>query len=166
MEEQLAQLKDELKRTLAAHYKRLNETVDDIYGYAVYTDGGVSSLAAVANRTSTLTVDPSDKVYNYYRYGAVEWSQWDDFGLFDTVNQLVQQIHDIETIDFADKRQAILRVALEALVELDSEGTFGPQTAERFLVVCVADSDDPIMLESAEQLNTPSVAETFRGEFG
>ncbi len=166
MVEELAKLKAELKAALAAHYKQLNGSSDDVYGYAVFTDDGVSSLHAVANRTSAISVDPSDRMYNYYRYGAVEWSEWDDFGLFDAVNAVVGQIHDIDSVEFADKREAMLRTAIDVLCELDAESVFGPKSDERFVAVCVADSGEPIMLESVERLNTPAVLEAYCAEFG
>ena len=166
MVEQLAKLKSELKEALAAHYKQLNDSFDDVYGYAIFTDDGVSSLHSVANRTSALSVDPSDRMYNYYRYGAVEWSEQDDCGLFDAVNTVVGQIHDIDNVEFADKREAMLRAAMDVLCELDAEGVFGPKSDERFVAVCVADSDEPIMLESVERLNTPAVLEAYSAEFG
>jgi len=34
------------------------------------------------------------------------------------------------------------------------------------VLVCVADSDEPIMLESVERLNTPAVLEAYCAEFG
>ncbi len=166
MQEQLARLRAELKAALAAYSKQLNDSIDDVYGYAVLTDDGVSSLHAVANRTSAISVDPSDRMYNYYRYGAVEWSEQDDFGLFDAVNTVVGQIHDIDSVEFADKRQAVLRTAMDVLCELDAEGVFGPKSDKRFVAVCVADSDEPIMLESVERLNTPAVLEAYCAEFG
>lgn len=166
MNEQLAKLKAELKAALATHCKQLSGSFDDVYGYAVYTDDGVSSLQAVANRTSAISVDPSDGMYNYYRYGAVEWSEQDDFGLFDAVNAVVGQIHDIDSVEFTDKREAMLRTAMDVLCELDAEGLFGPKSDERFVAVCVADSDEPIMLESVERLNTSAVFEAYCAEFG
>ncbi|MCM2369478.1 DUF4303 domain-containing protein [Aporhodopirellula aestuarii] len=166
MVEQLAKLKAELKTAIAAHYKQLKDSFNDVYGYAVYTDDGVSSISAVANRTSAISADPSDRMYNYYRYGAVEWSEQDDFGLFDAVNDIVGQIQDIDSVEFADKRNAMLRAAMEVMCELDAEGVFGPKSDERFVAVCVTDSDEPIMLESVERLNTPAVFEAYRSEFG
>jgi len=166
MVEQLAKLKAELKAALAAHYKQLKDSFDDIDGYAVLTDDGVSSLHAVANRTSAISVDPSDRMYNYYRYGAVEWSEQDDFGLFDTVNNVVGQIHEIDSVEFSDKRIAMMRTAMDVLCELEAEGLFGLKSDERFVAVCVADSDEPIMLESVQRLNTPAVLDAYCAEFG
>jgi hypothetical protein len=50
--------------------------------------------------------------------------------------------------------------------ELDADGLFAPKTDERFVGLCLADSDDPIMLESAKRLNTPAVFEAYEAEFG
>lgn len=119
----------------------------------------------MANRTSAISIDSSDRMYNYYRYGAVEWSEQDDFGLFEAVNAVVGRIHELDGAEFANKREAMLRTAMDVLCELDAEGTFGPKSDERFVAICVADSDEPIMLESVERLNTPAVLQAFRTEF-
>lgn len=105
-------------------------------------------------------------MYNYYRYGAVEWSEWDDFGLFDSVNAIVAELLEDDSIEFADKRQAILRQALEALCELETGGLFGPRSVDRFVVLCIADSSDEIMLESAKRLNSEAVSQAYAEEFG
>ena len=165
MQEALSRLKAELKAALTAHYRILTDTVPDIYGYSLFTEDGVSSLGAVANRRSALTLDPSDDMYNYYRYLAVEWSEWDDFGLFDSVNPIVNELHEDKTVDFPMKRAAILRLCLDVMCELDTAGLFGPRTDERFVVICLSDSDDQIMMESAKLLNTPKAFEAYSGEF-
>jgi antitoxin component HigA of HigAB toxin-antitoxin module len=84
----------------------------------------------------------------YYRLLAVEWSEWDDFGLFATVNEIVSQLHDDESSDFAAKREGILQICLKVLRDLEHEGLFGPRTDQRFLAICLSDSDDEIMMES------------------
>src|SRR5262245_49568081 len=165
MNDQLDSLKSELKSALRSHYKRLTDTVPDIYGYSLFTEDGVSSLVPVANRTSAMRVGPSDPLYNCYRYLAVNWSEWDDFGLFSTVNRIVSEILADKSIEFAVKREAILRVGLAAMCELEAEGTFGPKSAERFLVMCLSDSDEPIMMESARLLNTPEAFAAYANEF-
>jgi hypothetical protein len=165
MEEALAKLKAALKTAITEHYKKLTSEVSDIYGYALFTEDDVSSFGPVANRESALTVDPSDTMYNTYRYLAVEWSDWDGFGLFDGVNTIVNELHEDESIDFGEKREAILRVCLEAMCELETDGLFGPRTDKRFLVICLSDSDDEIMMESAKRLNTPAVFEAYAGQF-
>ena len=165
MKKQIEELKGELKKALRLHYKRLTDSVPDIYGYSLFTEDGVSSLGPVANRTSALPRDPSDSMYNYRRYLAVEWSEWDDFGLFGVVNRIVKEILADKRVDFPKKREAILRVALASMCELEAEGLFGPKTSGRFLVICLSDSDDPIMMESAKLLNTPEAFAAYAREF-
>lgn len=62
MDKRYLLLKDELKKSITAHYERLTATVPDIYGYSLVTEDGVSSLEPVANRSSVLKVDQADKV--------------------------------------------------------------------------------------------------------
>jgi hypothetical protein len=183
MDQRYLQLKEELKKAITAHYERLTRTIPDIYGYSLYTHDGVSSMGPVANRTSALKVGPDDKMYNYYRYGAVEWSEWDDFGLFDQVNAILSEMMNDEGklpeteefdpiaelqqgFEFAEKRGAILRTALEALCELEAGGLFGPRSAERFVVISICDSSDEMMLESAKRLNDDDVYQAYAKEFG
>ena len=80
----------ELKNAIRCHYNELITRcgVDTIYGYAILTDDCVSSIGPVANKERLIKVNKSDPLYNYYRYGAVEWSEWDDFGMFDEANNL------------------------------------------------------------------------------
>lgn len=163
--ELLERLKTELKNAIRSHYKQLTESVPDVYGYSLFTSDGVHSLGPVANRTSAIKVGTSDRMYNYYRYLAVEWSEWDDFGLFGVVNGIVSEIHADESVEFSERREAILRVSLEAMCELESEGVFGPRTSDRFVVICLADSSEPTMMKSAKLLNTPEVFEAYASQF-
>jgi hypothetical protein len=166
MDAQLAELKALLKLAVRHHYAKLVASVSDIYGYSLYTSDGVHSIGPVANRVSAICVHPSDSLYNYYRFGAVEWSEWDDFGFFDGVNAIVSSLHDDESIDFVVKRDGMLNALLGVLSELEAEGLFGPRTFDRFVVICVADSDMPIMLESARLLNSPDAFAAYCSEFG
>lgn len=81
----------ELKNAIRCHYNELLTRfgVDTIYGYSIYC---VNSIGPVANEERLIKVNKSDPLYNYYRYGAVEWSEWDDFGMFDEVKKLLRNI--------------------------------------------------------------------------
>lgn len=165
MKKQIDRLKKELKKAVSKHFKKLTQEVPDIYGYAIFAEDGVSSLAPVANRKSTIKVKSSDRMYNYYRFIAVEWSESDDFGLFEKVNEVVNEILSDEAVEFPEKREAILRASLSVLVDLESEGLFGSKTNDRFLVICLSDSDEPIMMESAKLLNTSKAFKAYAAEF-
>jgi len=84
----------ELKNAIRCHYNELLTRcgVDTIYGYSILTDDCVNSIGPVANEERLIKVNKSDPLYNYYRYGAVEWSEWDDFGMFDEVKKLLRNI--------------------------------------------------------------------------
>ena len=90
----ISQFKSALKTATALHYHRLVADITDIYGYALFTEDGLSSIGPVANRESALQKPKSDPMYNYYRYLAVEWSDWDNFGMFDDVNSILTKMHD------------------------------------------------------------------------
>ena len=165
MSELLARLESELKQAVADHYRKLKAEAPDVYGYAILSEDGVSSIAPVANRESSLSVDPTDRRYNYYRLLAVEWSEYDDYGLFERVNAIVGELHDDDSSEFSAKGEAILRICLNVLRDLEREGLFGPRTDQRFLAICLSDSDDDIMLESAKLLNTPATFAAYAAEF-
>ena len=161
MPDLLSQFKSALKTATASHYKRLVADITDIYGYALFTEDGLSSVVPVANRESALKMPKSDPMYNCYRYLAVEWSDWDDFGMFDDVNAILTKMHDDSPTELA----GVLPTCLDVLAELDDQGAFGQRTDDRFIVICLSDSDDEIMMESARRLNTQTAFAAYAGEF-
>ncbi|GAA5507733.1 DUF4303 domain-containing protein [Novipirellula caenicola] len=161
MPDLLSQFKTALKAATASHYKRLVANVADLYGYSLFSDDGLSSIGPVANRESALKKPKSDPMYNYYRYLAVEWSDWNDFGMFDDVNAILKKIHEESPTEL----ERVLPTCLDVLAELDDEGVFGQRTDDRFIVICLSDSDNVIMMESAKRLNTETAFAEYAGEF-
>lgn len=150
------------------HYRLLRQThgADELYGYSLYTDDGLSSIFPVANTRSAISVGAADPMYNYYRYGPHEWSLWEDHGLFDGANAIVKAIHADPSLDFHSRRDGMLQAAFSALKELEATGLFGPRTPARFLALWIADSADPIMVEAAKALNSQDVFDDFCSEYG
>ncbi|KXY14318.1 DUF4303 domain-containing protein [Bacillus toyonensis] len=163
----LESLYAELKNAIRCHYNELITRcgVDTIYGYSILTDDDVDSIGPVANKERLIKVDKSDPLYNYYRYGAVEWSEWDDFGMFDEVNKIIKKYHETVKDDFNMRVNTLLRELLNVLMELESEGLFGDKNDNRFIVICVTDSSNDIMIESARLLNTLKIYEAYASEF-
>ncbi len=157
----------ELKNAIRCHYNELITRcgVDTIYGYSLLTDDCVTSIGPVANKERLIKVNKSDPLYNYYRYGAVEWSEWDDFGMFDEVNKIIKKYHETVEDDFNMGVNTLLKESLNVLMELESEGLFGDRNDNRFIVICVADSSNEIMIESARLLNTLKIYEEYASEF-
>ncbi|MFB7121820.1 DUF4303 domain-containing protein [Bacillus tropicus] len=157
----------ELKNAIRCHYNELITrcVVDTIYGYSILTDDGVNSIGPVANKERLIKVDNSDPLYNYYRYGAVEWSEWDDFGMFDEVNKIIKKYHETVEDDFNMRVNTLLKELLNVIIELESEGLFGDRNDNRFIVICVTDSSNEIMIESARLLNTLKIYEEYASEF-
>lgn len=163
----LTELKNELKEAVSRHYKLLAEKFpeEDFYGYSLYTDGDVSSIGPVANRTSALTVEKTDPTYIYYRYSPDEWSNWDDFGLFEQVNKIIRQYYEEMKNKFVKYKKDILGQALQALLELEAEGLFGSKNDNRFIVIWLSDDHNEIINTSAKKLNTRKVYEEYASEF-
>ena len=140
--------------------RKLTDLFDDVYGYALFSDDCVSSLGMAANRLSTVKTGDVYTNQDAYRYLAVEWSEWDNFGFFDDVNAILAEM---ETEDSSwESVNVILRLCLDVLCELESEGVFGPRTDERFIAICLSDSDKEIMNESVRRLNTPRISEAYQ----
>ncbi|WP_166243156.1 DUF4303 domain-containing protein [Paenibacillus turpanensis] len=160
-------LHTELKNAVSSHYKELLSRCGDetIYGYSLFTDDCVTSMGPVANKERSIKVNKSDPLYNYYRYGAVEWDEWDDFGLFDEVNNMIKKYHETVKDSFDNRVNTLLKESLNVLMELEAEGLFGNKNDNRFIVICVSDSSNEIMTESARKLNTLKVYEQYASEF-
>ena len=165
LDEQLQIYKLELKDSLKNHYKKITQLYSDIYGYSLYSVDGLESILPVANRLKGIPVNPSDEDYVYYRYGAEEWNEWDEFGLFEKVNQIKDEILSGYENNSSEKIDLILQTSLDTLCELEKEGCFGLKTDDRFLGICIADSDDKIMLKSVKLLNTEKVFKLYASQF-
>jgi hypothetical protein len=157
--------KRELRKAIENHYKRVCESFNDLYGYTLYTDDSLCSIGPVCNRESDITVPESDEMYAYYRYGAVEWSNFEDFGIVDDANNLLTKIMGCDHPEWVDRRQEVLEACLITLSELEKSNLFGPKDSGRFVAICIADSDDPIMENSAKLLNCASAFEAYAKEF-
>jgi hypothetical protein len=159
----LAKFATALKTAIAAQYKKLAAKYPDLYGYALYTTDDLAGLGGVANRESSLTVSPKDKMYNYYRYFAVEWNER-GFGKFDNVNKLLNKLLEGQSDEFSELREDVLNLCLDVLCELEGDGLFGPRTPKRFVAICIADSDDEVMLKSVKRLNSRAVAKAYESQ--
>ncbi|PEA06995.1 hypothetical protein CN425_19015 [Bacillus cereus] len=157
----------ELKNAIRCHYSELITRcgVDTIFGYSLLTNDCVNSIGPVANKERLIKVDKSDHLYNYYRYGAVEWSEWDDFGMFDEVNKIIKKYHETVEDDFNMRVNTLLKESLNVLIQLESEGLFGDRNDNRFIVITVTDSSNEIMVESARLLNTLKIYVEYAAEF-
>ncbi len=160
-------LKAELKKAISKHYStlKLQFPMEEFYGYSLYSSDDISSLGPVANRLSVIEEKTSDSDYFYYKYSADEWSDWDDFELFEEVNSIIAQFYNEKKDCFDEFRDYILNTSLQVMKELEQEGLFGLKNDERFLVIWISDSSDEIINISAKQLNTQKVYKEFASEF-
>jgi len=143
----------------------MNDELKGLYGYALYTEDGLSSIGGVCNTITDVPVSTDDPMYNYYKYGAIEWQHFESYGLFDQVNVVLNEIMNCDDEQWSDKRQQVLHTCLKELVSLDSSGLFGPQESGRFIVICLSDSSDPVMERSARELNTQEVYKHYAEQF-
>jgi hypothetical protein len=157
----------ELKKSVVIHYNALKARfpIDRIYGYSLYTTDSIEGIGPVSNRESALKVGPSDPMYIYYRYSPDEWSDWDDFGMFDDVNKMIRQIADAADDNFDAFVDKMFEIMLWTLNELDKEGLFGIKDDSRFLVIWASDSANEIMDISAKTLNSTKAYSEYKTEF-
>jgi hypothetical protein len=155
-----------LKIATREHYKKLiSENINEnYYGYSLYTSDDIASFGPVSNCISAIPCDPTDPTYGYYKYGPHEWSNFNDFGLFDEANRELKFLND-GTLSFDDWRSGALQAALQALRELETEGLFGPRSDERYVVLWLSDSDDQIMNKAAKELNSATVYAAYASEY-
>lgn len=166
--------KIQLKKSITSHYQALKSEFEGekFYGYSLYTSDDATSISPVANTLSEIEGKKSDSNYIYYKYGVDEWSNWEDFKMFEEVNAIITKYYDDMEEDYDEMdekydelKQGIFNASLQVMKELEQEGLFGPKTDGRFLVIWVSDSDDEIINISAKQLNTKKVYQEFASEF-
>jgi len=157
--------KEKLKKAITTHFTQMKSTYNDLYGYSLYTEDSLTSIGPVCNCDSNITAPESDEMYAYYRYGAVEWEHFEDFGIFDDVNNELSSIMDCEHPKWSERRSSVLNACLDVLYDLEQDGLFGPKESNRFVVICLSDSDDAIMDKSAKLLNSVDIYESYAKEF-
>lgn len=154
-----------LEEALVEHWKYSVRKQDDIYGYVLYTTDDLSSIFPVYNRESDLKHDKNDTSYNYYRYFAVEWKNFDETDIFDSINKLVHETLESKDDDqWSQARENILELALNALKKVEGDGLFGERRDGKYIGICIADSSDKIMELSSSALNTPVTHALFMAE--
>lgn len=161
------ELKTALRSATAKHFEVLKARFEsyDLYGYSLYTDDDLCSIGPVANTADKIPVSEQDPTYNYYRYGPHEWALFDDYGLFDSANKIIKDIHENSGLTFDARRDGMLQAALQVLSEMEVDGFFGPRTPSRYIVLWLSDSSDPIMSASVKALNDPAVFSAYKIEY-
>ena len=162
----LVAFKHALAKAITQHFGALTKALgsDRCDGYSLYTNDEVSSIGPVANRQSVRRAKPGEALYSYYRYSAEEWSEWDDFGLFREVNELIRQ-YSVADDYFRDVAPKLLTVCLDVLAELKASGSFAAGSDDLFLVVWVSDSSNSVIRESVAKLNSSEAYRVFAREF-
>ena len=160
-------LKYALRKALKAHYQRYREMhpVETYYGYSLYTDSDVSSFGSVATRASAIKVREDDEMYVCYCYGQHEWPDFEDFGLFDDANRILKEMYTKGGLSFEEYKKQSLENGLEVLKELENEGFFGAREDNRYVVLWISDSADPIMDRAVKELNSANIWKAYATEY-
>ncbi|HWA27997.1 MAG TPA: DUF4303 domain-containing protein [Lacunisphaera sp.] len=132
--------------------------------YCLYTNDDVCSIGPVANRASALKARSGDELYNYYRFSADEWSDWEDYGAFLAVNAWISQ-HAKRKDYFECVAPKLLSICIDALAEQKAAGVFAANPDQQFLAVWVSDSSSSLVQESVARLNSPEIYRAFALEF-
>lgn len=161
-------LKTALKGATLEHYQRYVEKYpnESYYGYSLYTDDDVSSIGPVATRASAIRVGPEDELYVCHRYGPNEWPDFDDFGLFGEVNAILKDLYGNRFVSFSRYKKKSLEAAFDVLQELEADGIFGPRSDNRYVVLWLSDSNNPIMDRAVKEFNSPNILAAYIKEYG
>lgn len=161
-----AEFKRALKTAIARHFTKLSTKLsrNRCNGYSLYSSDDVPSIGPVANRSGALKVKPGHSEYAYYRFSVDEWSEWEDWGLFDSVNALIRQYSKADNY-LSKVAPRLLALCSDALAESKKEGVFTAAARDLFLVVWVCDSSNSMIQESAARLNPPKAYRAFATEF-
>lgn len=161
------ELKSALRKAVMAHSQRYREMhpAETYYGYSLYTDNDVSSFGPVATRSSAIRVSQNDEMYVCYRYGPHEWPDFEDFGLFNDVNRILKELYSNPGFSFEDYKMQSLEKGLEVLKELEAEGFFGARDDNRYVVLWISDSSDPIMDRAVKELNSENIWKAYASEY-
>lgn len=156
-----------MKNVICCYYNEflIRCGVDIIYGYFILIDDCVNSIGLVVNKERLIKVNKLDFLYNYYRYGVVEWSEWNDFGMFDEVNKIIKKYYNIVEDDFNIWVYILLKEMLNVLMEFELEGLFGDRDDNWFIVICVIDLLNEIMIELVWLFNIFKIYEEYVLEF-
>lgn len=155
-------LREAITRHFAALVVELKD--DPCFGYSLYTSDDVSSIGPVAVRASALATVAGDSMGVYYRFSPDEWSEWEDFGFFEEVNQLIRQL-SAQPRYLRVIAPKLLGACADVLGELKDSGAFACCGDDLFLVVWISDSDNKIMESSAKKLNSREMFRAFAAEF-
>ena len=162
------------------HVDALRARGMEFYGYALLPGAryDINGLVAVSNTEADIERPPSSSEYRYYRYSVDEWAHW-DYDFFAAANELLAEANerfssmhpkaddDFEMDQFEMAHaDALYEAILQGLETAKACGAFGE--VEPFMVVWISDaeSDEPIMVESAKRLNSTEVAAEFVSQFG
>lgn len=178
----LAEPRSELANAVAdcvcMHVAALKSRGFTPYGYALLPGEpyDIHSVVAVYNGEADIEVARNDGQYRYYRYCVDEWAHWDHDGFAAANGLLAKSNEQFATLHVKDDANCVMdefeiahsKLLFEAVVRgleiAKSRNAFGG--AEPFLVVWISDSSHTIMVESAQRLNSQSVAKQFKAEFG
>jgi len=154
-----------LEDAIKTHYEKLTSEFDDIYGYVLYTSDCRMSIGPVSNRESVIKAKEGSEDYDYYRYGANEWSMFEDYKLFDEVNDYLSKCYDESKENFEDYVEKFDEYGMQVLLNLAASGLFGEKNDSRFLCFFFVDSHNSITIDSSLLLNTKLTHEKFASEF-
>ncbi len=157
-EQLIAEFKKSLLDEVKSTYGDLAQQFDDICGFGVFAPPYIESVFPAYQRSSELE-GKSDQAQD--KYWPPEWSSFGVLKFGSDFQKLVQQVSERRSIHFDDPgaldADPVFEAILDVLVQLESEGLFGPRTADRYVTMWDVGNDDEWILKSSERLNSAEV---------
>lgn len=160
------ELKDKTRATFNGCVERLD--VNNIAGFALYSDASAMTISASCNTFKHLTeMQEEEEGYNiYFKWSVGEWKyetlNAKEFNNLTSLLREENQSNEGNQGRFIENRRTLFNTAVEVLEELKKEGLFDKMLDEFVLMFGVSDfSDVQLEISFAKRLNTEKQAAEF-----
>jgi hypothetical protein len=172
--EWLDRFKAQVKQGAAQAFKAFSadHPGEQIYAFAVYSDGGAMTICPAANSEEAYSeksrgADPSDLVY--YRWNTGDWAyEFEHVEAFDGASAMLDDLRQAmgEEAYFNDAHEDVFKTMVAALEELNMENVFSTGAARERITVffTISDGGEEWEAYSVPRCNPPAVAERFLRE--
>ncbi|MCA9032860.1 MAG: hypothetical protein KDA66_18730 [Planctomycetaceae bacterium] len=161
----LTELKSRLRTVVASNFGELAQQFDDVCGYAICAPPYFEHIFPAFQVSSALQDSPAEFL-GLKTYFPPEWDAFGTVLFDDEFNAIVSEISsrrcNNESLDY----NVVFDAILDVLIELESEGVFGPRSSGRFVTVCDIEGDESLILSASEKLNSADVHAAVLRTFG
>ena len=164
----LTQLRTSIVADIKNHLNALRQCGIEFYGYALlppdyYTAYETAAIAVAFNQEADVETKNVGNVY--YRYSVDEWQNYVHTGFNssnDVLRMLLSRVRDQDDEIDESLVASIYGAMLDGLVSLRKQRAFG---GSPYVVIWLSDSDEPVINQSAQVLNSAEVYAEYATEF-